>query len=211
MSINCCVIEPQVKVTQILDPSASDCDLINTQKFVSITVDNTSGNMVTNQEIIVVVDDTKGNVVTLKDNATLLPGTTNYRFTKSYTVPNLTEGATYDVTAYIYAEAYGKTIHPCVKTDVSIPVNNQELWTVGQNIPNPVQALTSIPFSIPQEGIVSFKVMTVSGQVLYSEDIQAKSGSHIYDYNTMYLANGIYYYSMEYAGQKIVKKMTVHK
>jgi hypothetical protein len=211
LSINCCVIEPQVKVTQILDPSASSCDLINTQKFVTLTVDNTSGKMASNQEIIVVVDDTKGNVVTLKDNATLLPGTTNYRFTKSYTVPNLTEGTTYDVTAYIYAEAYGKTIHPCVKTDVSVPVNNQDLWAVGQNIPNPVQALTSIPFSIPEDGTVRFTLMSVNGQVLYMEDIQAKSGSHIYDFNTLQLSNGIYYYSMEYVGQKIVKKMTVQK
>ncbi|MBP7103088.1 MAG: T9SS type A sorting domain-containing protein, partial [Bacteroidales bacterium] len=98
-----------------------------------------------------------------------------------------------------------------VKTDVSVPVNNQDLWAVGQNIPNPVQALTSIPFSIPEDGTVRFTMMSVSGQVLYTEDIQAKSGSHIYDYNTMYLANGIYYYSMEYVGQKIVKKMTVQK
>ncbi|MBP7103429.1 MAG: T9SS type A sorting domain-containing protein, partial [Bacteroidales bacterium] len=98
-----------------------------------------------------------------------------------------------------------------VKTDVSVPVNNQDLWAVGQNIPNPVQALTSIPFSIPEDGTVRFTVMSVSGQVLYMEDIQAKSGSHIYDFNTLQLSNGIYYYSMEYVGQKIVKKMTVQK
>jgi len=46
---------------------------------------------------------------------------------------------------------------------------------------------------------------------LYREVIQTLAGSHRVELNTDKLSNGIYYYSMEYKGQRIVKKMTIQQ
>ena len=70
---------------------------------------------------------------------------------------------------------------------------------------------TLIPYTIPNDGKLTFKVMTISGQVLYAENIHGLSGSHYVELSTESLAAGIYYYSMEYEGQTIVKKLTVQK
>ncbi len=53
--------------------------------------------------------------------------------------------------------------------------------------------------------------MIINNQILYKEEIEASSGTHYVEFNTAGLSNGIYYYSMEYQGQRIVKKMTIQK
>jgi hypothetical protein len=71
--------------------------------------------------------------------------------------------------------------------------------------------VTSIEYNIPQDGTVIFQVMTVSGQLMYEKFIEAKTGKQTFQLNTQQLANGIYYYSMEYAGKRIVKKMNIQR
>jgi len=82
---------------------------------------------------------------------------------------------------------------------------------LGQNIPNPASAEAVIPYAVPEEGRVVFSVMSINGQVLYSEEVQAKAGSHQLRLDIQTLSAGIYYYSMEYQGQRIVKKMTIQR
>ena len=53
--------------------------------------------------------------------------------------------------------------------------------------------------------------MSINGQLLYQESIQAVSGSNRVEVDINNLSNGIYYYSMEYNGESIVKKMNVVK
>ncbi|MDD2688159.1 MAG: hypothetical protein PHI54_06890 [Bacteroidales bacterium] len=53
--------------------------------------------------------------------------------------------------------------------------------------------------------------MTVSGQILHTIDIPSLAGTHSLEFDTDHFANGIYYYSMQYKGQRIVKKMTIQK
>jgi hypothetical protein len=210
-TINCCVIDPFVKVKEIIDPSNTPCDIVNTKKYAIVSLENTASKALSNQVVYLEVDNKAGNVVTIKDTILYLPiGLTNYRFVKSYTVPDLAEGANYTLTSYVYAPVYGVSVEACVTT-VGIPEADGKLWYLGQNIPNPATASTLIPYTIPNEGKLTFKVMTISGQVLYTEEIQGESGSHYLELSTESIANGIYYYSMDYAGQKIVKKMTVQK
>ncbi|NLK55993.1 MAG: T9SS type A sorting domain-containing protein, partial [Bacteroidales bacterium] len=71
--------------------------------------------------------------------------------------------------------------------------------------------MTEIPYAIPSDGTVNVKIMSVSGQVLYQKEIQATAGNHSLVVDIDFLSNGIYYYSMGYAGRTIVKKMTVNK
>jgi len=135
---------------------------------------------------------------------------------KSYAVPNFT--GNYTVSFYIDfptdADKSNNTasVVTCAKkSGVGIGVMDETTWMLGQNIPNPATSNTLIPYTIPQEGKVSFKVMSVNGQILYNKEIEASSGTHYVELNTAGLSNGIYYYSMEYQGQRIVKKMTIQK
>jgi hypothetical protein len=140
-----------------------------------------------------------------------------YTFTETYNIPNI-EGQ-YQVKVFVdFTEgdtnALNDTliIHPCaIFNDVSLSEISAFNWQMGQNIPNPTSATTHIPYSIPQEGIIRFTITTITGQVLYSRDIPSAAGSHSLEFDTQHLAGGIYYYSMEYHGQRIIKKMTIQK
>ena len=140
-----------------------------------------------------------------------------HTFTETYNIPNI-EGQ-YQVKVFVdFTEgdtnALNDTliIHPCaIFNDVSINETSAFNWTMGQNIPNPASAITRIPYSIPQEGVIHFTLTTITGQVLHSQDIPSAAGSHSMEFDTQHLAGGIYYYSMEYQGQRIVKKMTVQR
>ncbi len=104
-----------------------------------------------------------------------------------------------------------KVVTCAIYNDVSIHFLSDYHWTMGQNIPNPVTSITHIPYAIPQDGIIIFRLMTVSGQILHTIDIPSLAGTHSLEFDTDHFANGIYYYSMQYKGQRIVKKMTIQK
>ena len=67
-----------------------------------------------------------------------------------------------------------------------------------------------IEYSIPSSDEVVFKVQSVSGQVLYTQTIQSEAGKQIIELNTSDFAAGVYFYSMEYKGQKLVRRMSIN-
>jgi hypothetical protein len=69
--------------------------------------------------------------------------------------------------------------------------------------------VTVIPFPLPQEGQVRLSVMTANGQVVYRQEIQGEAGSNRLELNTADWASGLYYYTMEYRGQRITRKMNI--
>jgi hypothetical protein len=84
-----------------------------------------------------------------------------------------------------------------------------EGFTLSQNIPNPANNRTRIDYSIPEAGEVIFNVHSVSGQLLYSQTIEANNGKQSLELNTSSFAAGIYFYSIEYKGQRLVKRMMI--
>ncbi len=113
-----------------------------------------------------------------------------------------------------------KAVNICGKSDtaaldisssVGILESGIKACYLGQNIPNPANTNTLIPFSIPEAGNVSFEVVSITGQVLYKKDIQALTGSNSIELNTETLSAGIYYYRIEFNGQRLVKKMTIQR
>ncbi|MBR5665348.1 MAG: T9SS type A sorting domain-containing protein, partial [Bacteroidales bacterium] len=82
-------------------------------------------------------------------------------------------------------------------------------WTVGQNVPNPASELTRIPYVIPEAGVLTLRIMGMNGQVLYREEIAAEAGNGDIRVNLSDLAAGVYYYSVEYRGERVVRKMNV--
>jgi hypothetical protein len=207
------VNEPAIKIQNILSPSSSICDSGLTEIYPQIVINNTG-----NPDIDVVVYlsmDTVSHVFTsLVDTISfVLSGTTTYNFTKSYIVPNMPTNSTYNVKAHIYSPTYTYSQTACViyKKENNISTQDKDSWTLGQNIPNPAQSSLVIPYTVPREGNIIFKIMSINGQVLYSNTMHVLKGNHQIEYNIASFADGIYYYSMEYEGERIIKKMTIQK
>ena len=84
-------------------------------------------------------------------------------------------------------------------------------WALGQNIPNPAQSSTSIPFVVPEECNIFFTLMSVNGQILTSYNMHAFPGNNTFTYDISSLSNGIYYYVMTYKGKQKVRKMVIQR
>jgi hypothetical protein len=102
------------------------------------------------------------------------------------------------------------TIKAVRKTDyVGIAETGNDRISMSQNTPNPANGTTRIDYSLPTDGEVTFHVYTISGQELFNQVVETTSGRHSIELNTTSLASGIYFYSMEFKGQRIVKRMSV--
>ena len=97
----------------------------------------------------------------------------------------------------------------CVKGGVGINEVETNRWTVGQNVPNPASDLTRIPYVIPESGVLTLRIMGMNGQVLFRENVMAEAGSGNLHVNISDLAAGVYYYSVEYRGERVIRKMNV--
>ncbi|HOS16236.1 MAG TPA: T9SS type A sorting domain-containing protein, partial [Bacteroidales bacterium] len=208
----------ELQLLSIETPNQSPCDTGFTKIYPKIELSNNGNYTLENVKVFVKVDSASIEVAKISEIFSSIPvGEEIYTFTSYYKVPNL--NGKYDVTVYIdkiYDELdasndtldmeacailYGTAVVDYVPTNLSM----------GQNIPNPTSALTRIPYSIPQDGTIRFSVLTITGQVLYAKDIPSLAGTHLLELETKQFADGIYYYSMEYQGQRIVKKMTIQK
>ena len=83
--------------------------------------------------------------------------------------------------------------------------------TLGQNIPNPASNSARIDYSVVEAGQVTFTLYSINGQTLLQQTEYATEGNHQLELNTTDLANGMYFYSMDFNGKRIVKKMNVKK
>ncbi|NLE62548.1 MAG: T9SS type A sorting domain-containing protein [Bacteroidales bacterium] len=208
------VNEPAIKIQNIISPSSSICDSGLTEIYPQVVINNTG-----NPDIDVVIHismDTASHVfASLVDTiAFVLSGTTTYNFTKSYIVPNMPTNSIYNVKAYIYSPTYTYSQTACVilkEEEDNVSTLSKDNWTLGQNIPNPAQSSLVIPYTVPREGDVIFKIMSINGQVLYYNIMHVLKGNHQIEHNIASFADGIYYYSMEYEGERIIKKMTIQK
>jgi hypothetical protein len=208
----------ELQLLSIETPNQSPCDTGFTKIYPKIELSNNGNYTLENVKVFVKVDSASIEVAKISEIFSSIPvGEEIYTFTSYYKVPNL--NGKYDVTVYIdkiYDELdasndtldmeacailYGTAVVDYVPTNLSM----------GQNIPNPTSALTRIPYSIPQDGTIRFSVLTITGQVLYTREVPSLAGTHLLEFETQQFADGIYYYSMEYQGQRIVKKMTVQK
>ncbi|MDR2406591.1 MAG: T9SS type A sorting domain-containing protein [Bacteroidales bacterium] len=80
-----------------------------------------------------------------------------------------------------------------------------------QNIPNPANNQTVITYEIPVDGQAVFSIYTINGQLLSSQSVEAKSGVNTLELNTADLTTGIYFYFLEFNGQRIVKKLNIDR
>ncbi|MDD3280654.1 MAG: T9SS type A sorting domain-containing protein, partial [Bacteroidales bacterium] len=204
-------------ITEIYHPEADSCKPGFTKIYPSIEVYNGGTGYAQGAMLYVLVDSLGVIIQTFSEvlDDVVGQGTITYNCSKYYSVPNFKGNYTLSFNIVFPKDVNNannsKSVVTCSEEVVSVITVDAELCSLGQNIPNPATSNTLIPYTIPQEGKVSFKVMSVNGQILYNKEIEASSGTHYVELNTAGLSNGIYYYSMEYQGQRIVKKMTIQK
>ena len=209
-------------ILSIITPATGQCSMGGTVAKVEVrlynngTVDNTDSVVVT-----AVIDSASAVYATLTEKVAPMYGgeNRNYTFLQTYRVPRLSVNgaqANYKVTVFLGAlegdiDLSNDTaaVDACVEGGVGIEDVTADSWTVGQNIPNPASELTRIPYVIPDAGILTLRIMGMNGQVLYREEIAAEAGNGDIRVNLSDLAAGVYYYSVEYRGERIVKKMNV--
>jgi hypothetical protein len=120
----------------------------------------------------------------------------------SMIIENTEDGNEWDIeskTYYFYGGIIGiKNIHSA----------NMNL---NQTIPNPANDIALITYSVPTEGNVQFTVYSVNGQTLLTQTQEAKTGENTIELSVSNLTSGLYFYSMEFDGQRIVRKMSVQR
>ena len=103
-------------------------------------------------------------------------------------------------------------------TDEPVTFITPEQYRLAQNYPNPFNPNTTIEYAIPINRKVSVKVYNVNGQLVRTlvNNQMVNAGTHkvVWD-GKNHLGNkvstGMYLYSLEWAGAKKVKTMTLVK
>jgi hypothetical protein len=205
-----------LSVISINNPPIGQPDTVGAAINITVSIANTDDvNSFRNMSIYAVIETEEGQTQTrLGTIEEILPlDTLQFTFRESYTVP---EDSVYRIRVYLarvdnYPEDdTTETIRRTVQRDVSIKgIDGANVFTLGQNIPNPANNRTRIDYSIPEAGEVVFHIHSVSGQLLYSRTIETANGKQSLELNTSSFAAGIYFYSIEYKGQRLIKRLMI--
>ena len=112
---------------------------------------------------------------------------------------------------------YYTTTTPCVRMnfDASVGIEAKDVSSgvgMGQNLPNPANGTTTIPYTLENTARVTFEVRDMSGKLLLTsnEGIRA-AGTYRLNMDTNVLSEGVYTYTMRAGDVKQTKRMTVIK
>jgi hypothetical protein len=113
------------------------------------------------------------------------------------------------VAATTYTVGY---YHITINAAAGIETNTNYGFQVMQNNPNPVvNAITNVKFTTPTDGKAKMSVYNITGQKLADKEFTVQRGENSYDFDATALESGIYLYSIEFNGQKQVRRMVVAK
>ncbi len=82
-------------------------------------------------------------------------------------------------------------------------------FSVAANYPNPFKETTTLPFTLPKEGMVSINVFNSNGQVIYQKQETYSKGANAIELAANYPNSGIYFYEMTYGQQQVRGKLNV--
>ncbi len=204
-------------IVDIISPSKDTIATVDSLMEVSISVRNRDLGSVYDAGVkvwLLITDTTGMEQQKIEEELPSIAGTDPlpYTFTEKYTIPALSK---YHLTVYIENKdsyAHNDTVRMVRQTKsggVSISNPKGASFTMEQNIPNPAKGNTIINYSIPQDGEIVFKVYSASGQLLYTREENLSSGKHQIKLNLSDYASGVYFYTMEYKGQRISKRMSI--
>jgi len=155
-------------ITKINYPIADSCETGFDKVYPSIEIaNNGTGNSqggtltVEIDSAGIVIDTFTESISDIASNNTI-----THTCTQSYTVPNFNGNYTVKVTIEhdddIDLSNNELSVVTCAKENVGVLEREEQLWTLGQNIPNPAQTMTEIPYAIPSDGTINMKIMSLS-------------------------------------------------
>jgi hypothetical protein len=203
-----------LRIVSIDNPQEGQTDASGSSSSITVSIENWDDvSPFEAVSIYAVIEDKEGQVLTTRWETIerIEPSRTKqFTFTEAYTVPDDT---TYRIRVYlanvdVYPEDDTLSIE-CYTESVGIETLKENVFTLSQNVPNPANGSTRIDYSIPEAGEVLFYVYSISGQLLYSQTIEAASGKQSLELNTSAFASGIYFYSIEYKGHRLVNRMMI--
>ena len=210
-----CVDQNDIEVTAFINPTEGvPCSNINENIKVKVRVSNNNPNEDASGVVLHAEVTANGNTIaswteTLDDISA--EDYVDFEFPQGFNVPN---APSYTIVAYINSVDPNLsndtlTLTKCINN--AIDENSVEGIALGQNIPNPANAQTVVNYQVPTEGTVVFTLTTVTGQVIYTTTQEVEAGRNSVEFNTESLAAGIYFYTMDFNGQRLTKKMTIRK
>jgi len=93
----------------------------------------------------------------------------------------------------------------------SMLATNSDRFILEQNTPNPFDNATEIGFILPYEGKINFYIANNEGKQVYSTKGTYSAGHHILTLKNLDLPQGVYYYTMEFDGSRLTRKMLTVK
>lgn len=93
--------------------------------------------------------------------------------------------------------------------NVGINKVDNNLFSIGQNQPNPFRDNTFINLDMKQSGKVNFAVTNLLGQQVYTNNYNFTAGKQTIEFNGSNLAQGIYIYTITSNGQSTSRRMIV--
>jgi hypothetical protein len=131
----------------------------------------------------------------------------------------------YDTTTTMYVNPKAWTVILLENSDNMLSSDDEiitfispEQYRLSQNYPNPFNPNTTIEYTIPINRKVSVKIYNVNGQLVNTlvNNEFVDAGTHKVMWNGknnngITVSTGMYFYSLEWAGMKKVKSMTLLK
>ena len=210
-----CVDQSDVEVTAFINPTDDEtCSSVGENIKVKVRVSNNHPDEDIQGVVLNVVVSTNNTQIaswteTLSDIAS--DSYIDFEFPQGFNVP---EEADYTIVAYVNSidtKAENDTLSMTKCTDLGVIDQDANAMFLGQNIPNPANAQTVVNYQVPTEGTVVFTLTTVTGQVIYTTTQEVAAGRNSVEFNTENLAAGIYFYTMDFNGQRLTKKMTIRR
>ena len=88
---------------------------------------------------------------------------------------------------------------------------DENKFYLGQNIPNPANLSTSIPYYLPHPGEIQFTLSNLLGQQIYMQEMDREKGDGLIELDLADVAKGIYFYTLTFDGERQSNKMIVVK
>jgi hypothetical protein len=116
-----------------------------------------------------------------------------------------------DLTREMFADIGWYGAAASVETETVAASTAAPELSLGRSTPNPSRdGLATIHFSVPVSGPVSLRVYDVSGRLVAAPVAHVlEAGSYVSRVRTADLAAGVYFYSLEAAGQRVSRRLVV--
>jgi hypothetical protein len=195
-----------------VSPSWHDTTKMTYNTVVTLRIKNNGSNAISSVPVQFLIGTTP--IASETFTGTINPGdSADYTFTTTYHSPNgnyLLCGKT-----LLANDADNSNDQICTAllgiNDVGIDQANGDIFSVEQNQPNPAFGEVRIDYFVPKAGKVRFELLNVLGQTVQSQEYDVSAGNQMIQLDANKLAEGVYYYTVEFDNQRITRKMVVNQ